>query len=168
MDITGKIHPASSKQHVWILVAIEYFTKWVEAKPYTSISSETVIAFIKQEIVHRFGVPETITADPGSVFISEAMHMVANDLGIKMIHSTPYYPKANGPAEAANKRSATGSTPFTLTYGHDAMLPVEIKIKAIQVAEQNNLTTGDYTQAMLQDLEELDRARLEAYNRIEA
>jgi hypothetical protein len=70
IDIIGKIHPSSSKQHVFILVATDFFTKWVEAKPYTSISSETVITFIKQEIVHRFGVPETITADRGSVFIS--------------------------------------------------------------------------------------------------
>ncbi|XP_062021144.1 uncharacterized protein LOC133737640 [Rosa rugosa] len=175
MDIIGKIHPPSSKQHVWILVATDFFTKWVEAKPYTSISSETVITFIKQEIVHRFGVPETIVADRGSVFISDAVHSTAKDLGIQMIHSTPYYPKANGQAEASNKvvinvlkrmitdkprdwhnilsetlwalrtskRAATSTTPFALTYGHDAMLPVEMQIQALRVAEQNSLTTGD-------------------------
>lgn len=200
MDIIGKIHPASSKQHVWILVMTDFFTKWVEAEPYTSITSETVITFIKQKIVHRFGVPETVIADRGSVFISEATQNAMRELGIQMIHSTPYYPKANGQAEAANKlvinvlkrmitdkprdwhnilsdtlwalrtskRSATGTTPFALTYGHDAMLPVEIQVKALRVAEQHNLTVGDYTQAMLQELEELDHARLDAYNRMEA
>lgn len=62
-----------------------------------------MIAFIKQEIVHRFGILETITADRGSVFIFEAMHTVTNELGIKLIHSSPNYPKANGQAEASNK-----------------------------------------------------------------
>lgn len=48
------------------------------------------------------------------------------------------------------------------------MLPVEIQIKALRVAEQNILTSGDYTRAMLQELEELDQTRLDAHNRMEA
>ncbi|XP_050374557.1 uncharacterized protein LOC126792112 [Argentina anserina] len=86
-----------------IIVATDFFTKWVEAKPYTSIYGETVITFIKQEIVHWFGIPETILAERGSVFISEAVHIATSELVIQMTHSTPYYPKANGQAEASNK-----------------------------------------------------------------
>ncbi|XP_021819579.1 uncharacterized protein LOC110761418 [Prunus avium] len=65
VDIIGKIHPAASNQHAWILVVTDYFTKWVEAESYRSISSAQVIKFFDSHIVHRFGIPETITADNG-------------------------------------------------------------------------------------------------------
>ena len=200
MDIIGSIRPPSSKQHVWILVATDYFTKWVEAKAYVTINSQTVISFVKEHIVHRFGIPETITADRGSVFISKAMHDLTDSLGIKMLHSTPYFAQANGQAEASNKgiinilkkmvqdnprdwhnllsetlwafrtskRTATGTTPFALTYGHDAMLPVEVRLKSLRFAAQNEMAAEEYTQAMIQELEDLDQERMDAYNRMEA
>ncbi|CAL2277250.1 unnamed protein product [Prunus armeniaca] len=61
VDIIGKIYPSTSNQHAWILVATDYFTKWVEAESYRSISSTQVVRFIENHIVHRFGIPETIT-----------------------------------------------------------------------------------------------------------
>ncbi|CAL9001603.1 unnamed protein product [Prunus brigantina] len=60
VDIIGKIYPAVSNQHAWILVATDYFTKWVEAESYRSISSAQVVRFFENHIVHRVGVPETI------------------------------------------------------------------------------------------------------------
>ena len=103
MDIIGQINPASSRGHHYILVATDYFTKWVEAAPYKKISSVDVISFVKEHIVHRFGIPETITTDQGSVFTSDEFQAFADDMGIKLINSSPYYAQANGQAEAANK-----------------------------------------------------------------
>ncbi|XP_024197604.1 uncharacterized protein LOC112200825 [Rosa chinensis] len=91
MDIIGQISPPSSKQHKWILVATDYFTKWVEAVPFTSTSSAEVIRFIEQHIIHRFGIPETITTDRGSVFIAEAVIERMAEYKITMQQSTPYY-----------------------------------------------------------------------------
>ncbi|CAL9019148.1 unnamed protein product, partial [Prunus brigantina] len=103
VDIIGKIYPAASNQHAWILVATDYFTKWVEAESYRSISSAQVVRFFENHIVHRFGVPETITADNGPVFASAETREYAEKIGIKLVHSTPYYPQSNGQAEASNK-----------------------------------------------------------------
>ena len=64
MDMIGKIHPPSLKHHCFILVATDYFTKWVEAKPYKAVDQTEVIGFIK-DLIHRFGIPQTITADNG-------------------------------------------------------------------------------------------------------
>ena len=51
----------------------------------------------------RFGIPETITTDQGTMFVGELVQEFANNHGIKMIRSTPHYPQANGQAEATNK-----------------------------------------------------------------
>ena len=103
MDMIGQINPSSSKGHQWVLAATDYFTKWVEAVPMRSVASKDVISFVKEHIIHRFGIPQTITTDGGSVFISEEFRKFANEMGIKLIRSSPYYAQANGQAEASNQ-----------------------------------------------------------------
>jgi hypothetical protein len=102
MDIIGKINPPSSKGHQYILAITDYFTKWVEAIPMKIVTSKDLINFIKEHVIHRFGIPQTITTDGGSVFISEEFRKFAADVGIKLIRSSPYYAQANGQAEASN------------------------------------------------------------------
>ncbi|KAK1605605.1 hypothetical protein QYE76_029278 [Lolium multiflorum] len=103
MDMIGKINPPSSKGHVWILAITDYFTKWVEAVPMKSVKSEDVINFVKEHVIHRFGIPQTITTDGGSVFISNEFRKFCEDMGIKLIRSSIYYAQANGQAEASNQ-----------------------------------------------------------------
>jgi transposase InsO family protein len=103
MDMIGKINPPSSKGHQYILVIIDYITKWVEVIPMKSVTSKDVINFIKEHVIHRFGIPQTITTDGGSVFISEEFRKFAVGVGIKLIISSPYYAQANGQIEASNQ-----------------------------------------------------------------
>ncbi|XP_070668493.1 uncharacterized protein [Malus domestica] len=62
-EVHEGIYPASSKGHTFIIVATDYFTKWVEASTVKSITSATIKNFIETKILHRFGVPETIVTD---------------------------------------------------------------------------------------------------------
>jgi hypothetical protein len=103
MDMIGKINPPSSKGHQYILAITDYFTKWVEAIPMKTVTSKDVINFIKEYVIHRFVIPQTITTDGGSVFISKEFKKFAADVGIKLIRSSPYYAQANGQAEASNQ-----------------------------------------------------------------
>jgi hypothetical protein len=103
MDMISKINPPSSKGHQYILAITDYFTKWMEAIPMKSVTSNDVINFIKENVIHRFGIPQTITTDGGSVFISEEFRKFTVDVGIKLIRSSPYYAQANGQAEASNQ-----------------------------------------------------------------
>ncbi|KAK1652057.1 hypothetical protein QYE76_069862 [Lolium multiflorum] len=67
---------------------------------------EKVVFYLSRRMLDaetRFGIPQTITTDGGSVFVSKEMKEFCDDMGIKLIRSSPYYAQANGQAEASNK-----------------------------------------------------------------
>ena len=104
MDVISKITPSSgAAKHAWILITTNYFTKWVEAKSYAKLISKEVYNFFEENIVTRFGVPETIITDNGIIFTAERFREYTASLKIQLEQSTPYYPQANGQAEASNK-----------------------------------------------------------------
>jgi hypothetical protein len=107
LGVIGQIKPCSSKGHKYILVGIDYFTKWAEAIPLRKVTQDVVISFIQNHILHRFGIPETITTDQGSVFTGQKTVRFANHTGFKLLTSTPYYAQANGQVEEANKNLIT-------------------------------------------------------------
>lgn len=63
LDLNGEILPISSKGHKYILVGIDYFTKWVEVVPLTNVDQDVVINFIQSHIICSFGIPKTLTTD---------------------------------------------------------------------------------------------------------
>jgi hypothetical protein len=71
--------------------------------PYEVSDIEGCYQSYERACYHRFGIPQTITTDGGSVFISEEFRKFAADVGIKLIRSSPYYAQANGQAEASNQ-----------------------------------------------------------------
>ena len=71
IDIIEKIHPTTSNGHEFILVAIDYFTKWVEAASYKVLNSKKVAQFIQTNIICRYGVPHEIISDNGLYFKGE-------------------------------------------------------------------------------------------------
>jgi hypothetical protein len=70
LDFIGEIHPGSSKGHRFILVAMDYFTKWTEAVPLRNMTHWEVINFVEEHIIYWFGVPQTLTTDQGPSFMS--------------------------------------------------------------------------------------------------
>ena len=65
IDIIGKIHPTTSNGHEFILVAINYFTKWVEVASYKVLNSTKVAQFIQTNIICKYRVPHEIISDNG-------------------------------------------------------------------------------------------------------
>ena len=158
-----------------------------------------MIDFVKEHIVYRFGIPQTITTDQGTMFTSGEFDEFAIGMGIKVLNSSPYYAKANGQAKASNKgiiklikrkieesprrwhlvlnealwsyrmacHGAIKVSPYQLVYGHDAVLPWEIKISTRRIFSQDQLTTDDYTTLMKDELEDLESHRLRALISIE-
>ncbi|XP_069151887.1 uncharacterized protein [Solanum lycopersicum] len=63
MDFIGPIEPVASNGHRFILVAIDYFTKWKEAASYKSVTKKVLADFVRNNLICRFGVPESIITD---------------------------------------------------------------------------------------------------------
>ena len=165
--------PQGKRQMKFLLVAIDYFTKWVEAEALATITEAKVQNFVWKNIVCRFGIPRTIISDNGRQFDSQAFRSFCSNLGIKNKYSSPGHPQANGQTEVTNRsllrliksrlvgakgawpeelpnvlwayrtmtRTPTGETPFNLTYGTEAVIPVEVGLTSLRrefFDEQNN------------------------------
>jgi hypothetical protein len=70
LDFIGQIHPSSSKGHLFVLVSTDYFTKWAKVVPLKNMTHKEVIEFITEHIIHRFGIPQTLTMDQSTSFTS--------------------------------------------------------------------------------------------------
>jgi len=86
------------------LVATDYFTKWVEVVPLKKVTSAIMIDFVKEHIIYRFGIPQTITTDQGTMFTSGEFDEFAISMGIKVLNSSPYYAQAKGLSNLLNGR----------------------------------------------------------------
>ena len=95
--------PTSATGHGYIIIAIDYFTKWVEAMPTYAEDGKTTTLFLFNHIIAIFEVPQSIVIDHGSHFYNQMMEELSTKLGFHHENSTPYYPQANGQVEAINK-----------------------------------------------------------------
>jgi hypothetical protein len=100
-------NPPSARGLRYIIVAVDYFTKWVEAMPTFKDDGETVALFLFNQIIAQFGVPREIVTNHGSHFQNQMMSELISKLGLRQEHSSPYYPQANGQVEAVNKTLKT-------------------------------------------------------------
>lgn len=65
-----------------------------------------------------------------------------------------------------SKKMSTGKTLFTLRYGHNAVLPMEIVVQLHRVAYQHRMTTNNYIETMIMELKQLDEVRLNILDRL--
>ena len=104
LDFVGPISPAARYTKArYLLVATDYVTKWVEAKPTKKCDARTTARFIYEMIITRFGCPIEIVSDQGKAFMSETVRTLTNEFMVIHRRSSPYYPRANGLAESTNK-----------------------------------------------------------------
>ena len=93
-----------------LLVVVDKFTKWIEAKPIKKLDSRTTIKFMK-EIVFRYGVPHSIITDNGSNFDSEEFRTLCTGQGTRVDYASVAHPQSNGQAERANGHVLQGLKP---------------------------------------------------------
>jgi IS30 family transposase len=102
LDFIGPINPPSSTEHIFILTAIDYFTKWTEVVHIRNAEDEQVISFLETNVFSRFSISLEIIADNGPAFISLKLTQFLVKLGVKIFTSYAYYPWGNGQAESTN------------------------------------------------------------------
>ena len=101
VDIVGPLLTAPANLH-FATVALEYFTKLIEDKALAKITTGTLISFVWQRIVCRFGVPSFITVDNGKQFDCVEFRSFYRELGIKLAFTSVNHPESNGAVERAN------------------------------------------------------------------
>jgi hypothetical protein len=103
----GPLPPAQGNLK-YVVVAVEYFSKWIEVKPLATITSVTVQKFFWQNIVCRFGVPKAITVDNGTQFDAKAFKDFCDQIGTKIHFASVRHLESNGLVERANDIIMTG------------------------------------------------------------
>jgi transposase InsO family protein len=101
LDQVGPLPKSSRGGHTYLLVAVDKFSKWIEAVPVTNQEATMAVKFF-ESIVYRYGVPHSIITDNGTNFTSGEFQDFAKNLGIKLKYASVAHPKSNGQVEKAN------------------------------------------------------------------
>jgi hypothetical protein len=101
IDIVEKLTPAQGN-YTFVVVAVEYFTKWIEAKPLTNVSSTSIKKFFWQNIICRYGVPRHIIVDNAKYFDNAISKEFCHQIGTKVTFTLVYHPQSNRAVERSN------------------------------------------------------------------
>jgi IS30 family transposase len=102
IDVMGPL-PRTLTGKRYIIVAVDHFTKWVEARATEDADAQTITAFIYEDIICRHGIPQILTSDRGTEFINELVTALTKEYKIHHIKTTAYHPQGNGQVEQINR-----------------------------------------------------------------
>ncbi|GJY81610.1 reverse transcriptase domain-containing protein [Tanacetum coccineum] len=185
IDIAGPFPEGPGKVKFFI-VAMDYFTKWIEAKAVATITGNQVKKFVWDNIVCRFGLPGEIVSDNGKQFSDNPFKDWCEKLNITQRFASVKHPQSNGLVERANRslgegikarlgegnknwieelphvlwahrtmiKSSHGDTPFSLTYGTEAVIPAEIGMPTYRTAVVDAVHNNEELRLNLDLLEE--------------
>ncbi|KAK3028927.1 hypothetical protein RJ639_039936 [Escallonia herrerae] len=196
MDILGPF-PLASAQRKFVIVAIDYFTKWVEVEALATITEKKCEDFFWRAVICHFGIPRVLITDNGKQFDNTTFRAFCANLSIEHRFTSVAHPQTNGQTEVTNRtllqgpkkkldgakglwveelpkilwayhtttRTATGETPFSLAFGTEAIIPLEIGLPSARVITYN----PDTNDAGLRgNLDLLDETRDQATMRLAA
>ena len=133
---------------------------WIEVVPTRKAAHNVVIKFLTENIFSIFGCPQKLVTDNAAAFRAKELVEICDSMGVKLVHSTSYYPQGNGLAKSSNKsliriikkllednkknwdsklkyalwadrvtmKKSTGSSPFKLVYGIEAIFPIQLTL----------------------------------------
>ncbi|GKA82657.1 reverse transcriptase domain-containing protein [Tanacetum coccineum] len=145
----------SSRGNKYILVAVDYLSKWVEAKALPTNDARVVCKFLKS-LFSRFGAPRAIISDRGTHFCNDQFAKVMLKYGVTHRLSTAYHPQTSGQVELTKHPS--GALRTSLYMERHVLLPIELEHKAYWALKHTNFdikTAGDHRKVQLNELNEL-------------
>ncbi|XP_053351273.1 uncharacterized protein LOC128520866 [Clarias gariepinus] len=141
VDILGPF-PVSDRGNRYVLVAMDYFTKWPEAFAVPDQSASTTARVLVDEVFSRFGAPERLHSDQGRNFEAEVFAAVCERLGVKKTRTTPLHPQSDGLVERFNRTLTTQLAVLTSARQKDwdEHLPLVLWAYRTAVQESSQLT----------------------------
>ena len=97
----------TSLGYTYILMGVDYVSKWVEAMTCRVADHKVVLKFLKENIFSRFGVPKAIISDGGSHLCNKRFENLLSKYDVKHKVATPYHPQTSGQVELANREIKT-------------------------------------------------------------
>ena len=91
------------RQLKFLMVGVDYFTKWVEAEALATIIEKNIRNFVWRNIICRYSIPRVLISDNGKQFDNDSFRDFGLQLGIKNHYSLPTYHQANGQVEVTNQ-----------------------------------------------------------------
>ena len=190
--------PIGRRQLKFLVVAIDYFIKWVEVEPLATITERNIQNFVWKAVICRFGIPRVLVLDNRKQFDNPKFRQFSKELGIHNHYSSPGHPQANGQVEVTNRsllkliktrlegakglwpeelpsilwayrttvRIPTGETPFRMTFGSEAVVPVEIGLTTLRTSTYNEQQNEEQLRLNLDLIDEVRgaaEARMKRY-----
>nr|GEY55170.1 reverse transcriptase domain-containing protein [Tanacetum cinerariifolium]GEY74443.1 reverse transcriptase domain-containing protein [Tanacetum cinerariifolium] len=182
-----------SYKYEYILVAVDYVSKWAEAQALPTNDAQVVITFLKKLFCH-FRMPKALISNRGTHFCNKIIERTMKSYGVNHRFSTSYHPQTSGQVENTNKalkrilektvkdnpaiwsrklndalwartvyKIPTGTTPYKLIYGKNCHLPFKIEHHAYWALKNCNLDLIVAGEKRMFQLHELDELRHQAY-----
>ncbi|XP_075087783.1 uncharacterized protein LOC142169776 [Nicotiana tabacum] len=154
----------------------------VEASTYKAVIKKVVVDFVPNNIVCKFGMPESTIIDNATNLNSDLTREICEKFGIVHRNSTAYIPQMNGVVEAANKnikrqwheklpfallgyrttmRTSIWATPYMLVYGTEAVMRTEVEIPSLRVIEEANMDDAEWIRIRKEHLMLIDEKRMD-------
>ena len=92
IDVKGPLIRTSTGNR-YIIVAMDYFTKWSEARAVENMKAKTIAKFIFKEIICRYNIPQIMISDRGTSFVNKIVDKLCEDFQLKHRLTSPYRPK---------------------------------------------------------------------------
>src|SRR3954464_6863935 len=103
IDLLGRFPIAKSGQYQFLIVIVDYFTKWVGVEPLADIKASNIEKFVWKSIISRFGMLKVIITDNGTQFNCKSFKEFCQKWRIDLRFASAAHPQTNGQAESANK-----------------------------------------------------------------
>ncbi|PKI41870.1 hypothetical protein CRG98_037740 [Punica granatum] len=160
-----------SNGHLFILITIDYFTKWIEVITLASVTTKAVARFLKRDIIARHGVLATLITDNAKNLSNKLIDELCAQFKIQHRNSSLYRSQMNGAdwhemlpfallAYQTSIRLSTGATPYSLVYGVEVVSPVEVEIPSMRVIAESKLKEAEWAKQRYEQLNLIGEKRL--------
>ncbi|XP_070020390.1 uncharacterized protein [Nicotiana sylvestris] len=153
MDVTGLIKPTTSNEHRFILVAIDYFRKWIEVASYRDVTKKVVAAFVRDPYMPQMN---------GAV---EATNKNVKNILRKMIENHKQWHEKLPFALLGYRtivRTSTGETPYLLVYSTEVFIPPEVEIPSLRIIQEAKLSDVEWIRSRYEKLALIDGKKMNA------